>query len=164
MLKRTLITAGLAAALLASCGDSESPAPAEGSAAGEKDAGAKMTATQGAAKAPSSADAAKVADPSFGLDQLKAAAASFSVDDLKTAAGKLAESIMSQSGSAATLTEKLAKLSPTDISAMADLKKSVSTAESLVKDLRAKLEVVVGQLKAKGVDVAPYAGFLKSGG
>lgn len=149
----------------------EAPAPPEG---GSKETTMKSAADaakgtepppavpkdSGAAPASKLAELADVAKETFTVEKLKSMASSLSTDDLKGVADALVAAIQGQSGSLDKLKEQLAKLSPTDLGGMAEMKKSLSGAEALLKDLRGKLTVAVDGLKAKGVDVSKYTGFL----
>jgi hypothetical protein len=97
----------------------------------------KATATETAkevgaiAKDAAAVDAGAVVSSTFSVDKLKAAAASLEPSKLQEIADKIVS----------TIKEKM-----TDLPAL--------------KDLKAKLQVVVDQLKAKGVDVSKYTSFL----
>ena len=76
-------------------------------------------------------DAGAVISSTFSVDKLKAAAASLEPSKLQEIADKIVSTI---------------KEKATDLPAL--------------KDLKAKLQVVVDQLKAKGIDVSKYTSFL----
>ena len=106
----------------------------ESGAADIKKATASTTETAkevGAIAKEGAVDAGAVISSTFSVDKLKAAAASLEPAKLQEIADKIVSAI---------------KEKATDLPAL--------------KDLKAKLQVVVDQLKAKGVDVSKYTGFL----
>ena len=103
-------------------------------------------------------DLAAVAESSFTVEKLKQAITSLNSEKLKELGDKLVAAIQNKDELIKGLKDQVSKLSLTD------LKKSgnVEAATTVLKELKAKLAVVVDKLKGSGADVSKFNPFLKN--
>ncbi|MBI4586888.1 MAG: hypothetical protein HY717_22975 [Planctomycetes bacterium] len=122
-------------------------APAEGAQAEIKKATA--SATEAAQPVPASAS------------ELKQKIGVYKVDQLKAMAEQIAGEITKNDTLVKSLNDQIAKAG-IDPAKLAELKKSLETAGSSLKDSKDKLQLVVDKLKEGNVDVSKYTSLLGS--
>ena len=104
---------------------------------------------------------AAVAKSSFSMENLKELAGSLDADSLKKVATRIGEEIRGQSDVITKIQTELADLDVTRALEATQIESKLTEAKNLLAQLKDKLEVVVDQLKAKGIDVSQFTRLLE---
>ncbi len=133
-----------------------SPAPAEGTSVKATAEGAQAEIKKATA---SSAEAAQPVPAS--ASELKQKIGAYKVDQLKAMADQIAGEITKSDTLVKTLNDQIAKAGIDPVK-LAELKKSLETAGSSLKDSKEKLQLIVDKLKESNADVSKYTSLLGS--